>query len=59
MKEKVKKFFKDLWIAFKKMTKENFNKSDTGKMLKSQLEWIDQEDKDGIKRKVFKLKAKK
>lgn len=57
--EKVKKFFKDLWNTFKKMTKENFNKSDTGKILKSQLEWIDQEDKDAIKHKVLKLKSKK
>ena len=57
--EKVKKFFKYLWVNFKKMTKENFKKSDAGKMLASQLEWIDQEDKDAIKKKVLKLKAKK
>lgn len=57
--KKIKKFFNYLWVNFKKMTKENFNKSDTGKILKSQLEWIDQEDKDAIKHKVLKLKAKK
>lgn len=54
--EKIKKFFKDLWKAFKGMTKENFNKSDTGKIINSQLEWIDEEDKEVIKNKFKKAK---
>ena len=59
MKEKIKKFFVELKKAFKGMIKEKMDKSDFRKILNSQLEWIDQEDKDAIKHKILKLKNRK
>lgn len=55
----IKKFFKELWKVFKGMTKENFNSSDTGKIINNQLSYINKEDRDAIKnifKKLFKSK---